>query len=199
MLTIQQFVKRLETVDKSLYKRHMQFFMNEFGTSLPCNRFAQGNLNEDLIAKDVISQCGLEYEVLTNEKRVDLSVKDFGKFSVKYSSSGAIKLHNSNGVTNKDMAMANTLLVTPTEWWYLDTEEIEKNGTDLKVYLKNSGDGLTLQRSILGELKKKEYPHWFLYDLEIKRTECKNRKIGDIVYEYILRNTQPIEHALLEY
>lgn len=198
-MTIHQFVKRLEAVDKSLYKRHMQFFMNEFGTSLPCNRFAQGNLNEDLIAKDVISRCDLEYEVLTNEKRVDLSVKDFGKFSIKYSSKGAIKLHNSNGSTNKDMGMTSTLLVTPTEWWYLDTDEIQKVGTDLKLYLKNSGDGLTLQRSILGDLKKKEYPHWFLFDLEIKKSECKNRKIGDIVYDYILHNTQSIDYALLEH
>lgn len=194
-MTIHQFVKRLEAVDKSLYKRHMQFFMKEFGTSLPCNRFAQGNLNEDLIAKDVISGCGLEYEILTNEKRVDLSLKDFGKFSIKYSSSGSVKLHNSNGMANKDMRMTNTLLVTPTEWWYLDTEEIQKVGVDLQLFLKNSGDGLTLQRSILNGLKKKEYPHWFPFDLEIKKSECKNRKIGDIVYDYIVRST---ESTLLE-
>ena len=184
MLSVQELTERLKTQDKSEYKKLMLHLLEEYGCSLHCNRFAIGNAHEYAI-EDIVRSTGLTVENLQNAARVDLHIKEFGRISIKYSSSGDIKLHNSNNVANKDMSMVDTLLVTPTEWWILTTAEMMKVGVDVKDSLKNSGDGLQLKRTILTELARKKYPHVFSHSIEVDKKKCKNKETSRVFYDAI--------------
>ena len=175
----------LKTANKDVYTKGIEYFMERFGTKLPCNRFALGNLNETLIVNMLKSE-GLTVNRLANESRVDAEIETFGKISIKYSGSGNVKLHNSNNSLNKDMKMVDTLLVTPTDWWLLLRSEIERCGIKLELYLKNTNDGLTLKRSILTELKKRNYRFTFNHPINMNKKSCKNEEIGDIIANFIL-------------
>jgi hypothetical protein len=183
-LSLTEFMTKLKNQDKTAYKQMMQHLMSEYGSSLHCNRFAIGNCNEYAIG-DLIVATGLGANVLQNAKRVDIDIDRFGKFSIKYSSGGNVKLHNSNNQSNTDVSMCDTLLVTPTTWWFLRPTEIEALGITLKDYLHNTGDGLELKSSILTALKAKNYPHVFAFDISVKKTECKNKEINRIIYDHI--------------
>ncbi len=184
MLSVSDFVTKLKLQDKTEYKKLMIHLLEEYGTALHCNRFAIGNCHEYAI-EDLVRSTGLTVENLSNAKRYDLKIKEFGYLSIKYSSTGDIKLHNSNNVSNKDMSMVDTLLVTPTDWWILTTAEMTKVGVDVKEYLKNSGDGLQLKRTILTALAKNKYPHRFAHSIEIDKKKCKNKETSRVFYEYI--------------
>jgi hypothetical protein len=182
-ITIKEFWSILEHQNKDEFKKIMKFLLEEYGTALHCNRFAIGNCHEYAIS-DLIRATHLETEVLQNAKRIDIHIKSFRKFSIKYSSGGNIKLHNSNNIVNVDISMADTLLVTPTRWWFLEKGEIEKTGIILSNYLKNTGDGLELMSSIFKELKAKEYPFTFEFDIGADKKACKNKEINQIIYDF---------------
>jgi hypothetical protein len=182
-IALETFWTKMRDVDKTAYKRIIQTLMMEYGTALPCNRFGIGNCNEYAIA-DVIRSTGLIVEELQNAKRVDIRVRDFGDFSLKFTTVASVKLHNSLGA-NTDMTLTDTLLVTPTEWWYLTQTEIAKHGLTISDYLKNNGDGLTLNLKLLKELKKRSYPWVFACDLELDKSKCKNQEIARLIYDAI--------------
>ena len=184
MLSVKNFVDKLKNQDKTEYKKLMVHLLEEYGTALHCNRFAIGNCHEYAI-EDLVRATGLTVQNLQNEKRYDLNIKEFGYLSIKYSSTGDIKLHNSNNVSNKDMSMVDTLLVTPTHWWVLTGEEMNKVGVDVKNYLKNTDDGLQLKRTILTELGKKEYPHVFAHCIEVDKKKCKHKETSRVFYDAI--------------
>ena len=179
-----RFMQILKGADKTKYKTIMNHLMTEFGTALHCNRFAIGNSNEYAIA-DLVSSTGLKVTEMQNATRVDQSVEGLGEYSIKYSSSGDIKLHNSNNTANTDMSMHDTLLVTPDEWWFLRPSEMSAVGVDFKLYLKNTGDGLTLSRSILTKLKQASYTNFFTFDTKIDKKSCKNKETSRIFYDAI--------------
>lgn len=184
MLSVTEFTQKLKTQDKTEYKKLMLHLLEDYGTSLYCNRFAIGNCHEYAI-EDLVRATGLTVENLQNSERVDLNIKEFGRLSIKYSSTGDIKLHNSNNVSNKDMSMVDTLLVTPTDWWILTTDEMEKVGVNVKDYLKNTGDGLQLKRTLLTELSRKKYPHFFAQSIEVDKKKCKHKETSRVFYEAI--------------
>lgn len=184
MLSVSHFVEKLKSQDKSEYKRLMIHLLEEYGCGLHCNRFAIGNCHEYAI-EDLVRATGFTVENLSNAKRYDLNIKEFGYLSIKYSSTGDIKLHNSNNVSNKDMSMVDTLLVTPTHWWILTTQEMGKVGVDVKDYLKNTDDGLQLKRTILTELGRRSYPHVFACSIEIDKKKCKNKETSRVFYNAI--------------
>jgi hypothetical protein len=183
-ITPADFIKILRDADKSKYSTLMKYIFTEFGTSLHCNRFAIGNSNEYAIA-DLVRTTGLEVVEMQDATRVDQEVKGLGKYSIKYSTSGNIKLHNSNNSANTDMTMHNTLLVTPDEWWYLSPEEISAVGVNIRDYLKNTGDGLELLRGILSTLKKSGYKHYFAFDMKVDKNACKHRETSRVFYDAI--------------
>jgi hypothetical protein len=184
MLSVSQLTEKLKNQDKTEYKKLMLHILEDYGCALHCNRFAIGNCHEYAI-EDIVRATGLTVQNLQDAVRVDLNIKEFGRISIKYSSTGDIKLHNSNNVANKDMSMVDTLLVTPTDWWILTTAEMAKVGLDVKEYLKNSGDGLQLKRTILTELTKKKYPHRFAHSIEIEKKKCKNKETSRVFYDFI--------------
>jgi len=183
-LSIADFMDYLHRADKSEYHAVMTYLMTEFGTTLPCNRFSIGNCNEYAIA-DVIRTTPMEVTEKQNAVRIDMSVTGFRDFSIKYSGGGTVILHNSQG-SNKDTMMHDTLLVTPTEWWFLSPAEIEKySSIPISTFLDNRGDSLSLKlNGLLKELRRVEYPYHFDFDISIKRENCKHREISKIVYEY---------------
>lgn len=179
-----KFMQILKAADKTKYSTLMRHLMLEFGTALHCNRFAIGNCNEYAIA-DLVRSTGLEVTEMQDASRVDQEVKGLGKYSIKYSGSGDIKLHNSNNISNTDMSMHNTLLVTPDEWWYLTPNDMATVGVNYKDYLKNTGDGLALKRSILTALKTGNYLHFFPFDIAVDKKQCKNRETSKVFYDAI--------------
>ena len=183
-ITPAEFMRVLKEADKTEYIALMQYLMSEFGTSLYCNRFPIGNCNEYAIA-DLIRNTSLEVTEMQNAVRVDLSVKGLGTISIKYSSSGAIKLHNSNNSTNKDTTMHDTLVVDPKEWWFLSKSEMAAFGVDVSKYIKNTGDGLQLSRRILTALKRANYPHRFDFDISVDKSKCKNKECARVFYDAI--------------
>jgi hypothetical protein len=184
VITAAIFIETLKGADKSKYLTLMKHLMAEYGTALHCNRFAIGNCNEYAIA-DVVRGTGLKVTEMQDATRVDQEIVGLGKYSIKYSGSGDIKLHNSNNVANTDTSMHNTLLVTPDEWWYLTPEEITIVGIDYKQYLKNTGDGLALKRTILTGLKAKGYKHFFRFDIAVDKKQCKNKETSKVFYDTI--------------
>ena len=184
MLSVSDFVNKLKNQDKTEYRTLMVHLLEEYGTALHCNRFAIGNCHEYAI-EDLVRATGLTVDNLSNAKRYDLNIKEFGRLSIKYSSTGDIKLHNSNNVSNKDMSMVDTLLVTPTHWWILTTSEMVKVGVDVKEFLKNTDDGLQLKRTILTELTKKKYPHLFAHSIEVDKKACKHKETSRVFYDAI--------------
>ena len=183
-ITLDTFWDILKTQDKTEFKKLMKFLLEEYGTALHCNRFAIGNCHEYAIS-DLIRETSLETEVLQNAKRIDINIKGFRKFSIKYSSGGNVKLHNSNNSINTDVSMVDTLLVTPTRWWFLTQPEIEKLDIILKDYLKNTGDGLELTSGIFTILKTKGYPYMFDFDIGADKTCCKHAEINRIIYDAV--------------
>jgi hypothetical protein len=174
----------LRNANKEQYSKIMTHIMSEYGTALHCNRFAVGNANEYAIA-ELVRSTGLEVIEMQDASRVDQEVKGLGKYSIKYSGSGDIKLHNSNNISNTDMNMHDTLLVTPDEWWYLAPESMSSVGVDYKEYLKNTGDGLALKRTILSKLKANNYPHFFKFALAVDKKQCKNKETSKVFYDAI--------------
>ena len=184
MLSVTELTDKLKKQDKTEYKKLMIHILEEYGCSLHCNRFAVGNCHEYAI-EDIVRATGLTVQNLQDAARVDLHIKEFGHISIKYSSTGDIKLHNSNNVANKDMSIVDTLLVTPTHWWILTKDEMMKVGVDVQNYLKNSGDGLQLKRTILAQLDKNKYPHVFAHSIAIDKKKCKNKETSRVFYDFI--------------
>lgn len=93
--------------DLTMYVKRADYLLQKFGTSLACNRFDVGNCFEYNV-RDFLTENGMSVKELPNARRVDLDIHDYDRVSVKYTSSGNIKLHNSNG-QNKDMTLTKTL------------------------------------------------------------------------------------------
>jgi hypothetical protein len=184
-MTINDFMERLKTADKTEYQKAMNYMLSEFGTSLHCNRFAIGNSHEKLIAR-VIRSLSMEVDEQENARRIDMTVPAFRPFSIKYSSGPTVTLHNSQGV-NRDTKMHDTLMVTPTEWWFLSVAEMEAYGVSISPHLINRTDSLQLKLSaLLKALRAAKYPHYFDLNIKFDRKKCKNRSVSDVFLDYVL-------------
>ena len=162
-----------EQVEKRLY---------QFGTSLYENRPIMGGLIEHSLLK-MFKNSDFYTIPKPQAKRIDCEI-DGIEWSIKWSSTGNIKLHNSNNCSNKDIKMVNTILITTNGIYFIVPDimhmfniqliDSENNKNSL---LKNVGDGLSLQRNILQQLKKNKYP--FIIDIKINyhRNNCSHISI----------------------
>jgi hypothetical protein len=182
--TPEDFMTVLRAADKRTFIARTHYMLKKFGNGLPCNRFATGTVNE-LLVRDFICKTGLRAVSNMQAKRIDMTVEGLVPFSIKYSSGGNIKLHNSLGA-NRDTTMVNTLLITPEHWWFLDIAEMAAVGVDYKEYLKEVADGLELKRTILTKLASKGYAHCMEVDLGLDDGEaCENQSTADVFYAHI--------------
>jgi hypothetical protein len=178
------FWNELLKTDKNDFEEFCKFILEEFGTYLACNRFDIGNSIEYATADMIIKKSGFHVEKLPNAIRYDLNVCDYGLLSVKYSSSGNIKLHNSLG-SNKDMTVKNTLIITPKKLYLIIIELINDMEINIKDYLKDCGDSLELKRAFLTILEKNKYPYICNIDIEVNKKTCKNRSCSEVFYKYV--------------
>lgn len=155
-------------------KEFLEYILNEYGTKLPCNRFAIGNSIE-VLCGETLSNCGYVVELKQNAKRIDVFLKDYGNLSIKFSSTGDITLHNSNSCINKDEKLIDTLLITTSKIYLLLNNRLVDYDIDLKNYLVNTGDSLKLKRSILTKLAEVKYPYVVNFHIHYDKENCKNR------------------------
>lgn len=184
----QEFWKLLISQDKELneFQRKIEYLLLEFGTKEPCNRFDIGNSIEYCLI-DVIESTGLKLIALPNAKRFDISVCNYKKLSIKYSSCGDITLHNSNSCINKDLEMKDTILLTPDKLYLITNNELNKHNINIKDYIQNNGDSLKLKRKILKELEKIKYPYIYGLIIKYNKKECKNRLCSKIFYDQFIK------------
>jgi hypothetical protein len=162
-----------------IFKKELEYLLHEFGTSKPCNRFDVGNSIETYIS-EFIKIIGFKVTQLPNAKRVDLSIDNYKSLSIKYSSGSDITLHNSNSCINKDEKMNDVILLTPDKLYLITNEKLNDYNIDLKVYLKNTGDGLKLKKSILTKMRKQAYPYVIDININIDKKQCKNRLCSEL-------------------
>lgn len=182
-MTDNKLWKIISTRNSHLEKmeQKIMFLMNEFGTSMPCNRFAVGNSVEFILAEFL--EChNLSVDRLPNAKRIDLCINDHHRLSIKYSSSGNIKLHNSNNSINHDEQMTDLVLLTTKELYLITRQALKEHNIVATEYIKNTGDGLALQRRFLTFLKKNNYPYVMSLCMKIDKTNCKNRSCCRVFY-----------------
>jgi hypothetical protein len=176
--------KDINTTD---FEKKCKFLFEEFGTSLACNRFDVGNCVEYAFSDMLTANECFQVENVPNAQRYDINIQMHGYISIKYSSSGNIRLHNSLG-DNKDMHMKPTFVITPNCIYLITQELVEEYGINLESYLKNTGDALELKRSILKFLDKNKYPFKKDIDIQFDKSKCKHRQCSVIIYEYVKDN-----------
>lgn len=186
ILNDQKFWDIFCSLDLKDLKRKVEYTLKEFGTSVPCNRFDVGNVIEFMWA-DLIKETGLNISELPNAKRYDLSIENYKKLSIKYSSSGDITLHNSNSSINKDLEMKDTILLTPEKIYLITKEQLLLNEISISDYVENAGDSLKLKRKILTQLNKVNYPFIKTININHNKKECKNRLCAKVFYECLLK------------
>jgi hypothetical protein len=167
-----------------IMRKQIEFLLNKYGTIEPCNRFVVGNCIENIIG-DLLKSLGFVVSMLPNAKRYDIII-DNEPYSIKFSSSGNITLHNSNSCINKDETMRNTILMTLDNIYLLTDINLKKNDININKYIFNAGDSLKLKRKLLTDLKTNNYP--FIYNINIKynKKECKNKLCSKVFYDHFL-------------
>tara|TARA_B100001142_G_C14276303_1_gene632983 strand:+ start:268 stop:975 length:708 start_codon:yes stop_codon:yes gene_type:complete len=169
-----------------------RYILKNYGTSLPCNRFDVGNSLEFLLG-DYIRNCGMTVDQLPNAKRIDITVNQTYGLSIKYSSSGDIKLHNSNNCVNTDMCMTNLILMTPEKVYLITNENLADHGINVNDYLKNTGDALSLKRNILTQFRKTDFPYNFDIDFKIEKSECEHKSCAEVFYRQAMADFEALK------
>lgn len=170
----------------NLFERRCLYMFSEFGTSLQCNRFDVGNCIEYNFA-ETLQENGFKVEKKPNAKRIDIDIVDYDKVSLKYTSSGDIKLVNSLG-ENKEMSLEKTVIITPTSLWLISEDLLKHFGIDAKEYLFNTKDGISLRRKLLSKLAQTDYPFRRDINIEFDRKMCRNRQCSEIIWEHVKRS-----------
>ncbi len=171
---------------------------NTFGTSIPSNRFSIGMSYEKCFVR-FFKECGMKITHTGEKKRIDILFHfendSSTGLSIKYSSSGSIKIHNSLGL-NKDVKFHPTLLIASNENLLLliDEKIALDYGVDISNFLKNVKDGLQLNRKIINVLKATNYP--FIKTMDLGNDKCENISVVD-TFEYICEKyPQIVEEAI---
>ena len=111
--------------NKSIIEESIAVLLSRFPTKLYENRFIVGHIVECIIADN--SGC----TVTKNTKRTDITDGQ-NNYSVKYSSSGNIKLYNTLGEC-KDVDICPTFLIFPDRITYIDKDILNKVHGDYNV------------------------------------------------------------------
>lgn len=184
MLSDRVFWEKIKASNLVEFQCRIKYLLTEYGTSLPSNRFDVGISIENLIC-DHLRSIGFTVVGLPNARKIDLIVNGTYKLSVKYSSTGNITLHNSNGKVNTDMGFTDVLLLTPKKIYLLTNENLPEF-VNVIDYLKNKGDSLKLNRSILKTLEMKMFPYTFDIDISVDKKNCKHRLSSDLFYRQFM-------------
>ncbi len=187
---VENFWSQFAKVDVSKFQTFCKHILSVYGTSRACNRFDVGNCIEFSFADDMLKSInGLDVEKLPNAVRYDIYVKGHGHLSIKYTSSGDIKLHNSLG-GNKDMNFKDTVIITPTMMYLLVDTKLKEQGIIISEYLTDKKDGLALKRKILKDLEKAKYPFIRMIDIQINKQECQHMQCSEVLYKFIKQQLQ---------
>lgn len=173
---------KLNKIDYTYFEGFTKFLLLRYGTKININRFDIGNSIE-LSLTDLFLNNGLDTIGHHNSPRIDISIENHN-FSIKYSSCGNIKLHNSNNNINSDFNFTDLLLLTPEKIWIITNESLQEYGINLKEkYLINTGDGLSVKRSLLTKLKKKNYKYLINVNIKINKKLRENKYCFKTFYE----------------
>jgi hypothetical protein len=172
----------IKSCDFTNFEKDIKVLLLEFGSSLPTNRMNIGKIIEYKCSDTILEK--LENIVLEDEKRYDLDFLGYGKLSIKYSSVSDIKLINSLG-KNKDVKLRKTLIFTSTEMFLISNQLLSNYGINIKEYLKNTSDGLSLKRKLLTILKNTNYYFKRKIDLNINKKDCKNECLSKFLVNVI--------------
>tara|TARA_B110000261_G_C13020157_1_gene331807 strand:- start:16 stop:1110 length:1095 start_codon:yes stop_codon:yes gene_type:complete len=180
-------------------EERIKYLLQEYGTSLPCNRFDIGNSIEFIIG-DYIKSLGFTVIQEPNAKRIDLQINhstfscNSCKLSIKYSSTGDITLHNSNSCMNKDETMTDLILLTPTDLYLITNNNIKEVGIHLNDFLVNKGDSLKLKRSLITKLKiNKDFKYKCSLDIEIVKSNCHNKSCAEVFYQKAMEDFNKLQ------
>lgn len=189
---LSSFFQLFGSLDFKEFEDTCKFVLEEYGTTKACNRFDVGNCIEFAFADLLEINNTFIVTRLPNAKRWDLGIEGYGKYSIKYTSTGDIKLHNSLG-ENKDMVMKDTFVITPSSIILLSTDALEQLNITLEHYLVNKGDGLTLKRKLLKDLKNLNYPYMHNIDIFYDKNKCKHKQCAEVVYQDAKRRMREIK------
>ena len=188
-LTVDQFFRVLQHADKRAWNAVMDRAFSLFGTSLPCNRFPVGELNE-IALRDMMRRNGVDVVWESGTTRKDLllrNVEGLTDLSVKFvSDTKSVILHNAQRKINTDMSLTPTLLITPLEWWLLSDTWLAAHAVNTKDYLKNNGDSLAMDLRFLGGLRERGYPYTFPHAFQYDRKACQQKSIAQFVYNLLM-------------
>lgn len=176
------FFDKIKKCNFNDFEKNIKCILLHFGTSLMSNRMAIGEIIQ-IKCSDVLKQ-KLDCKNLPDEKRYDLEIHEYEKISVKYSSTGSIKLINSLG-ENKDVKLKPTIIFTPLSLYFLSYRTLKLYGINSNDYIKNTKDGAKLDRNLLKLLDTKKYYFKLDIKLEIDKDKCKNFSISDFLIHVI--------------
>jgi hypothetical protein len=186
---VENFWSQFTEVDVSQFQIFCKHILSVYGTSRACNRFDVGNCIEFSFADDMLRSIGFDVESLPNAVRYDIHVKGHGHLSIKYTSSGDITLHNSQGM-NKDMNIKDTMIITPSGMYLLEDVKIKEFGITISEYLTDKGDKLILKRKILKDLEKAKYPLIRMIDIQVDKRTCQHKQCSEVLYKFIKQQLQ---------
>ena len=187
-----EIYNKLNKINFDDFEGFVKFLLKRYGTKINVNRFDIGNSIELCLA-DLLINNGIETIGHHNSPRIDISIEN-NNFSIKYSSSGNIKLHNSNNSLNNDLNFTDLLLLTPDKLWIITNESLQEYSINIKEdYLINTGDGLSLKRSLLTKLKKKNYKYLINIDIKINKKLCENKYCFKTFYERARKEYEEIK------
>jgi len=178
--------------NESDYDRNLiRHILTGFGTKNRCNRFDIGNTIEATMCK-LLSKVGGNVVHLPHEKGVDIKFTHGDEdifISVKYSKVGDIKLMNSNNRTTLDNTSTfhPMLLLTPDYVYFMTMPSLLKQLTLTEdvfrsTYLKCTGDGLIMKRSLITQLNRTSYAMKHPFDINCNDDICQHRHCSELFY-----------------
>ena len=183
----------------------VEFTLNTFGTALYCNRFAVGEIIE-LASRDFLCASGIPAISEPSKARFDLRVLGAGdsckNISCKFVSERGtaykshVVLYNAQRTMATDMSLHPTLLFLMDEWWFLEPNAIKECGVDIKDHIKNTGDSVHLNFTILRELRARSYPYVCAHAIRYDKAACLKKPTSELTYElikdYLNPHTPPV-------
>ena len=177
----------VHSIYPKMYAR-IDYLIHEFGSSKHENRPLFGNYVERVLVNmwNESTKSDWQFIHVPHCARIDVYIrnkktKESVPVSIKYSSSGNIRLHNSMQ-NNKDMFVHNTIVITKDFICTLIPEYIP----DITNYLVNKSAHLELKRSLFTKLKNTKYNNFYLYPKKYKlEKQSFNKSMGDLLEEYI--------------
>lgn len=173
---------RKNNVALDIFRKRCKYLFSEYGTSLQCNRFDVGNCIEFAFS-ELLNNNDYAIKEVPNAKRIDIEITNYDDISIKYSSSGNIKIHNSLG-RNTDQTICKTIIITPKKIFMISHDLVEPYAK-ISNYLKNTGDGLELKRKLLTTLNKNKYPYVIDCDIVVDKDDCKNIQCSKVLWEHV--------------